>query len=145
MSDQLPPTDPCALTRPELARLISHSGYLAYMNTLVGNATPAIRATFDRMRRPVPGDLVLEITTYNREPWDPGALGYLVRVVDEIVHEPTEEDPYEEPFSYEERAWYVRPFVPTEDGRAEVRWHNAEFIALPDRTHWLPRWGLSSD
>jgi hypothetical protein len=122
----------------ELARLVAINGYAAWSATLVGDPAPSVRALYDRMRDPQPGDLVLETSTGYREPWDPGALGYLDRVVMEPAMSPeqwAEGADEGEPLPYEQ-IWYVRPFVPTEDGKWEVRWHNASFIALPDRMRW---------
>lgn len=110
----------------ELARLVAHSGYLAYTNTLIGGAPPATQACYKRMANPTVGDVVLEVSTYHREPWNPGALG---RLVSEGM-EPWSADDDEAGL---EHVWYVKPFMPTEDGSATVRWTNARFIALPDQ------------
>ena len=131
---------PIDTPRHELAWLIAHSGYLAYRATLIGNAPPSTRLLFERMRNPRPGDLVLETTTYHREPWDPGGLGYLDRIVFEPMCTEDEWDDEDGPYAScpTDKVWYVRPFVPTADGKTEVRWHNADFIALPDGPRWAP-------
>ena len=133
--------DPTNVPRHELAWLIAHSGHLAHRAAMIGNPPPSTRLIFERMRNPQVGDLVLETSTYYREPWDPGALGYLDRVGLEPICSEEEWDEEEEgPYAScpTEKVWYVRPFVPTIDGKTEVRWHNADFIALPDCARWLP-------
>lgn len=116
-----------------LARLVAHSGYLAWTNTLVGDRAPVVTDCNKRMRDPQIGDLVLETSTYYREPWDPGALGWLLSVDQEPWY--TEEDGT----VLIEQVWYVEPFVPRADGEFKVRWTNAMFIALPDALRWVPR------
>ena len=125
----------------DMAHLIAHSGYLAYRNTLIGGAPPILQETYRRMTNPKVGDLVLEITTYRREPWDPGGLGYLDRVTVEPAMSEEDWDAGEEGAPWSECptmvVHYLRPFVPTIDGKHEVRWHNAEFIALPTSPGWI--------
>lgn len=121
--------------REELARLIAMAGYAAWCATLIGNAPPSTKALYDRMRAPQPGDLVVETSTLHRTPWDPGAVGRLLRTAMEprwtrerwIADGGDADEPIRT-----EQIWYVAPFVPTQDGRDEVRWWNASFIAIPD-------------
>lgn len=122
----------------DMARLIAHSGYTAYTFTLVGSRAPIVTDAYNRMKNPRVGDLVLETSTYYREPWDPGGLGYLLEVADESLNWPADvvaDCGLTEPPT--ERAWYIKPFVPTQDGQWRVRWSNANFIALPDSLRWV--------
>lgn len=119
----------------DLIRLIEINAYSVYTGTLIGNAPPAVKELFQRLKAPRPGDLVLEITTLLTPAHDGERLGRLLRDVREPVFTPeqlesyTEEgedisDPY---FSRTERVCYIQ----TMDGR-EIRWCNAKFIAVAD-------------
>lgn len=120
-----------------LMRLAEISAYNLYLATLVGDPAPRVKKIGDRMRAPVPGDLVLEISTIYREGGRYESrvgerLGRLLRVVREDVYtaevwygrecgaQPGEPIPTE-------RVWYIE----LADGR-EYRWHNASFIAVPE-------------
>lgn len=131
----------------QLRRLVGINGYMAYSNTLVGNPAPAIREQYLRTTNPVPGDLVLETSTYRHWAWqedgDPGAaLGILLRVVDEPVATQEEHAAMLAEGDYyvgdgetyadvpKERITYLRPL----DGSVpEFRWHNADFIRVFSR------------
>jgi hypothetical protein len=97
----------------ELVRLVAHAGKMAWDNTLVGNPAPMIEERGRRMRMPMPGDLVLETTTYHRAPF----VGWL----EEMAEEPIGDEGATEP------VYYVRSLL---DGVTQ-RWVNATFAAWP--------------
>ncbi len=117
----------------DLVYLIAINAYATWTATLIGNAHPSTKALYLRMRNPQIGDLVLETSTIHREPWDPGALGRLVGVSKEVWGEAEDWSSGEQPT---EQVWYLEPFLPTKDGKTEVRWCNADFIAIPDSLRW---------
>jgi hypothetical protein len=152
------------VTGPEHLRQVAILGYSTYTATLVGDPAPFARRLNQRMRDPRPGDLVLETSTIWRlvpeahGEWDPAALGYLLREVDE----PAFTRAAWEVECAQEAAWHAEhypdePYEPMEEFRVdappmervqylqrldtggEFRWHNADFIALPTTlpTDWL--------
>lgn len=116
-----------------LLRLVAINAYVAYSNTLVGNAAPAIHAQFLRTKDPQVGDVVLETSTVwqksrhvEETPTQFPQLGVLLRVAQEPY--PYEPGDYEdgEPIPTE-KVWYIRPL----DGSVpEYRWTNAIFIRV---------------
>jgi hypothetical protein len=122
-------------------KLIATIGYNLYRTTSVGNPAPIVKTLGDRMRDPRPGDLVLEVSSIywkmKQEPFDASNLGFLTRTAMEPVF--TEEEWNEEPELGHDNQPLPYGACPTEkvyyinrlDGKGEVRWHNAAFIALP--------------
>ncbi len=116
-----------------LLRMVAINAYVAWSNTLIGNAPPAIHAQFERMKDPQVGDVVLETSTIwkasrytNDTPSQFPGLGVLLRTADEPY--PIDPDEYadDEPVPTE-KVWYVRPL----DGSVpEYRWTNASFIRV---------------
>jgi hypothetical protein len=111
--------------RPLLVAL-AQSAHLAYTNALVGNPAPSVAEALSRMRDVRVGDLVLETTTYYRQPWSSAGLGYLMELEQEPV---SDEENWDGDLPIPtEPVYYIRPL----DGSQErVRWTNARFIALP--------------
>jgi hypothetical protein len=131
------------VTTERLLYLLALNGYQAYRHTVVGNPAPQVANTFDRLTHPVPGDLVLEISTCQR--WlhsdrSPGhALGWLLRVVQEPVMTQDGLDQLHQEGDYfdtpdetiatipTEKVFYVKPL----DGSIEsARWIDADFIVV---------------
>jgi len=116
----------------ELLKVCAACGLQAYQNSLVGNPCPAVRDYYQRVTKPRPGDMVLEIT--NRAAPLIDTIGRLISV--EMENPPPEvlsEEDYDEeewgrPYPpYQEKVWRIR----TLDGR-KFRWWNADFIVIPD-------------
>ena len=127
-------------------RLIALNGYAAYRNTMVGNPAPAVAEEGKRSRNPVPGDLVLETSSFSRPWWredvSPGpALGILLRRTDEPISTQEQldamhaiDDCWKSPDERlsdipTEDVWYIEPLDPTVVPR-EVRWTNCSFIHI---------------
>lgn len=105
-------------------RLIATLAYNLYLACLVGDPAPKVKRLFGRMTEPQIGDLVVEVSTVHRTVRGAGAMGKLVRVVEEPVCEASEWEG-DEPIPTE-RVW----FVELPDG-TESKWINASFIAIP--------------
>jgi len=106
----------------EESYLLAVMGYELYRNTYLGSRPkmPLTEALAERIVKPQPGDLVLEISTLaglRPDRWDPDRIGRLVRVEGE--------DP--------DGRWVVAPL---HDPEREQGWQNATFIALPDKWKW---------
>ena len=131
--------------RVSLYRTIAMIGYTTFRNAMHGAPTPHQAAFFKRMTHPVPGDLVLETSsfwTWSRNPEGlPGqSLGWLQReewepVIDQkgLDRMHAEGDYYDDPRETlddvpKERVWYINPI---DSAVTECRWTNATFIALP--------------
>ena len=107
---------------PEESYLVAIAGYELYRHSSLGSRPkmPLTEALAERMAKPRPGDLVLEVSTIaglRPDRWDPDRIGRLVR------HEG--EDPGDR--------WVVAPL---HDPEREQGWQNARFIAIPDRWKW---------
>ncbi len=116
-----------------MIRLVETLAYNLYM-VVLGSQAPWAKQLYERMLRPEPGDLVLELSTIH---FDDAPhlvakygdkrgkrLGVLLRVTREPICAP---DAWDEPDAIpEETVTYLR--LP--DGR-EFRWVNASFIAVP--------------
>jgi hypothetical protein len=112
--------------RPDDAYLLAIVGRELHRATLTGNAPPMIVKLRERMRAPLPGDLVIEISRLGGMMpgrFDPDSIGRLIRI-----------EPDEEGERLGDVRWVIEPLgAPgTEQG-----WQNAEFVALPDRHKWL--------
>lgn len=120
------------------ARLLHVLAYRLYLSTLVGSPAPNVRQLGDRMTQPVPGDLVMEISTIYHDGSNPKfpdrtaeRMGILLRDARELVCTPeewTEQGGEQGEPIPNQRVFYLA--LP--DGR-EYRWHNANFIAIPQR------------
>jgi hypothetical protein len=112
------------------AAIIGAAGLAAYRMTLVGHAAPLVEAYRERVTKPEPGDLVVEVTSFGmheRRGVAHEAVGFLVSHGDDTFY-----DDAEGPWSADERRgteefWMVRPYV----GGEPVRWTNADFISIP--------------
>jgi hypothetical protein len=107
---------------PEESYLVAIAGYELYRAATFtgGHPTPMTAELAERMSKPRPGDLVLEVSTLaglRPDRWDPDRVGRLVSV--------TGRDP---------DIRYV--VAPLHDPGREQGWQNATFIALPDRWKW---------
>lgn len=106
----------------EESYLIAIAGYELYRHTALGSRPkmPLTETFAERMAKPRPGDLVLEVTTLaglRSDRWDPDRIGRLASV--------TGKDP---------DIRYV--VAPLHDPEREQGWQNATFIALPDKWKW---------
>lgn len=129
------------MTELQILRALAVAGYQAYSMSLVGNPAPSVRRYYERVTEPRPGDLVLEITTFGRDPWAAAGLGELLEVTEEPImsedehHAMIREGNYfkhpDEKYDAVpiERVQYIEPLDP--DLPRRFRWVNAEFIALP--------------
>lgn len=104
-------------------RLIETLAYNLYLATLVGDPAPRVKRLYDRVRAPIVGDLVLEVSTIHDEARVGTRLGRLVRIAQEPVG--TAEEWGDEPIP-NEPVWYLE----LTDGRG-YGWKNASFIAVP--------------
>lgn len=97
---------------PDEARILAVVGHELFM---ASQGTPLAH----RMRKPQPGDLVLEISDFGRG-WDPNRIGRLVRVEG---RQPNEQ--------------YV--VAPLHAPDRQAAWRNGDFIALPTQrsAEWL--------
>lgn len=107
---------------PEESYLLAIAGYELYRHTALGSRPkmPLTETLAERMAKPQPGDLVLEVSTLaslRPDRWDPDRIGRLVSV--------TGQDP---------SIRYV--VAPLHDPEREQGWQNARFIALPDQWKW---------
>lgn len=119
-----PDAAPIPLSRKDLARALWACGYAAYQHALSGrHLSPALRAYYDRVTNPQPGDWVCETTTigFRDQSDSEHAVGILITRGEETLR--YREQPEETYLAY---VWRVRGL----DG-VERAWTNAEFIALP--------------
>lgn len=98
----------------ELVELVAQVARNLRRACLVGNPAPVVAGMWQDMANPELGDLVLEISSFRRKPFEPSSLGRLVRVEDEDEGE---------------RIWTIVPLVGPQAGQ-EVRWENADFIKV---------------
>jgi hypothetical protein len=106
----------------EESYLLAVMGYELYRHTSPGSRPkmPMSEALAERMAKPEPGDLVLEVSTLGGmrpDRWDPDRIGRLVRTEDEDT----------------DTRFVVAPLHAPE---REQGWLNATFIALPDKRKW---------
>lgn len=117
----------------KLAMSIRRFAYAAYTATLVGKA-PDCTINFNRrMREPLVGDLVIEISTVyrSRGTTDLDAVGYLEETTREKVVFTGDPD-FVWDADVEGQSHPTEPvtYIRTLDGR-RFRWTNASFVALP--------------
>jgi hypothetical protein len=112
------------VTDPDASELINNVGRALWESVLVGDPAPAVAELRNRMKRPRPGDLVIEVTMLGR--FDPDSVGRLLRVegdnpglpdryVVEPLHRPGEE-----------QGWRNAQFIALPDQRASTRWASSE-------------------
>jgi hypothetical protein len=128
-------TPPPALDGPT-KRIIVSATLAAHHYLLRGmSGNPTLRAEWDRMREPQPGDLIVELSTaYRRlrdtddsyEAWAGHCLTYVGDVREQVVPDPDDTEPWFDTFGL-----CLNP-----DG-TEYRWSNHEFLAVPAHR---PRW-----
>jgi hypothetical protein len=114
-------------------------GYELWSSQLIGNSPPITQRRFERMDKPEPGDLVLETSSawmWIKKRQKVGdwwcaenAIGTFLRQEWEPIPNWNEEDEGES--APKERVWYIR----SHDGR-ELRWTNANFIAILPSSGW---------
>lgn len=115
-----------------VAKAFQEAVSTAWSNVLIGNAPPVVKAAYQQMSNPSPGDWVAELTTMGmrgRSSLD--AVGILEEIARErvefsdpdFVWDETEDGPHPT-----ETIYYIR----TMDGR-RFRWSNATIIAAPRR------------
>lgn len=102
--------------------------------TLVGNQAPVVKAMYERMNDPQPGDLVIETSSARRPGSEYRGFGFLLARRREWCSNDEEWAIYraEQPDDDERLAdhyWYVQ-YGPGE--RDIARWEDCEFIAIPD-------------
>ena len=119
-------------------RLLGIAGYELWKSHLVGNNCLSNQKRYDRMKEPMTGDLVLELSSTPR--WIAGSrrtdwhepencLGYFVRRDWEPI--PNWDEAEEGQPAPKEMVWYIRAF----DGR-ELRWVNASFVTIVPVEGW---------
>lgn len=122
-----------------LLQLVASNAYRVYTGCLIGDAPRYIRDRQERITNPLPGDVVLEITAWNKPVVD--RLGVL-------AWDGYEPDPEIDPENWNEetdepipqtRCWHIV----TTDGR-HYRWHNANFIQVETEAFDTPRQGIYS-
>lgn len=97
-----------------LAEHVYNVGRALWSAVLIGDPPTAIAALRERMMRPRPGDLVIEVGRFGQA-FDPDSVGRLIRV---------EGDP-----AYPDR-WVIEPLHRPGE---EQGWGNAQFVALTDQ------------
>lgn len=117
-------------------RMMMDLAYVLYSATMVGDPAPKVADMYRRISNPVPGDLVLETSSFRRG--EMKAFGILLAKRDEYWHtdEQWEEDLadgayYASDTRPTEDIWYVQ-YGPNPDDIC--RWHNCSFIMVP--TEW---------
>ncbi|WP_327066807.1 hypothetical protein [Kitasatospora sp. NBC_01302] len=95
--------------------LLYYAGRALWLSVLVGDPAPATLQLRNRMKQPRPGDLVIEISSFNQT-FDPDSVGRLVRI----------ENAHDMGLCRHVTAPLGRP-------GEEQGWRNAEFVAIPDR------------
>lgn len=118
------------MTPQETAAALGAAGIAAYRMTLVGHAAPIVEWYRERITHPEPGDLVVEVSSFDGR----AARGLAHEAVGTLFWHGTAtyRDDVEGPWTEEERTgreefWDVIPLT----GGESVRWTNAEFIAIP--------------
>lgn len=92
-------------------KLLERTVYNLWMAVL-GNHSERGKSMFERMRNPVVGDMVMELTTLNREKSGRDGIGKLLEV---------------KAGGLITKEWLIE----TPSGK-QVRWTNADFIAIPE-------------
>lgn len=106
--------------RTQLAEHVFNLGAALWSMALHGGKPRAGELVYERMNRPRPGDLVVEVSSF-RKSFDPDAVGHLIRK----EGDPDSSDD-----------WVIEPLLRPGE---ELRWSNAQFVAIPD-TFALNRW-----
>ncbi len=98
----------------ELAELVAQVTLNLRRACMVGSPAPVVAYMWNLMNDPRPGDLVLEVSRFRKEPFEPASLGRLVRVEDDEVRG---------------RIYTVVPLTGPQAGE-EVPWENASFVKV---------------
>lgn len=128
MSDNLPPPPVIPV---EMKRLMFPMAYRAYTATLIGGAPAATRAMYERMKRPQPGDLVIEVSTCPRlmraeaDPNDPTWDGQFVTYVGSEVRTTAYND------DEGGAEWSEEVHVCLNPDGTTFEWTNASIVAVP--------------
>lgn len=115
-----------------------------YAAVLVGNPAPVVAKMHDRMRKPQPGDLVMEVgVQFRKSDPDSQIKGFGILIdhrkewmstdeewAAEVANEPGI-DPVRDRFA--DDAWYVQYGPHVED---VCRWTNCDFLAIPTDRSW---------
>ena len=126
-------------TQKDLLRFLGIVGYELYLSHIVGNNCPANQERFDRIKKQVVNDLVLETSSTRywihdtaKTPWHApeNCIGYFIRKEWEPVPDWEERPPDE--LLPKELVWYIRSL----DGDREMRWVNADFVTILPVEGW---------
>lgn len=132
-----------------LIQMLAKIGYELYAAHLVGNSCPRNTKRWKRMEKPLPGDLVIEVSTSG---WwrkgdrpHPGPYEYLIAenatgVLDKITQEPYPGEEDEPPWNETEEGgpepletvYYIKR-LHTDD---PFRWTNARFVTILPVEGW---------
>ena len=123
-------SDPIPLE--EIATAFRRLAYNAYYATLVGNPAKITEDFGNRMKDPMPGDFVIEISTIYRSKGtgDIDAIGILEEQVREKIQWDDSDFVWDEEAEGQPHPTELITYIRTLDGR-RFRWSNASFIALP--------------
>lgn len=118
----------------EILEKLAEAAYSFYKLTLRGDLPSSFPVTFQDLQSPIPGDFVMESTTWRRRARDGSALGWLERITREPVY--TDEEWREqgggEPMPME-KVYYIKSLSGT-----IVRWTNCEFLVVAN-SEWLEK------
>lgn len=104
-----------------MAERIFYLGNALWSMALHGGKPRAGELVYERMTRPQPGDLVVEVSSFRRE-FDPDSVGRLLRIEGDDPRNPDR--------------WVIEPLLRPGE---EQGWSNAQFVAVPDGER-LNRW-----
>lgn len=125
-------------------QVMMRMGYALWDSVLVASPAPRVRARYERMSEPQPGDLVMETSTWYRYRDDPERQIYSfgILLAERYEWATTDEEhaarvAEERELGFDdditrrvEQAWYIQ-FGP--EARHVYRWHNGSFICIdPD-------------
>jgi hypothetical protein len=114
----------------QFARIIWQATMAAWSLCLGGGDYPAKRERYGRMKKPQPGDMVVEASAGLRKLDCSYAVGWLIREAREPI-EIEEWNVEEDGPIPDEKVVYITSI----DGR-EVRWVNCEFLQVPTYEGW---------
>lgn len=120
------PTSPAHAMSPYIA--IAELIHTLWSAVCVGNQAPIVKDLFERMDAPIPGDWVMEMSTYHRGArHELTGLGRLIKVVREARTDLPEWDVTRDGPYPERDVWYIQQAT---TGKL-VTWENCMFKASP--------------
>jgi hypothetical protein len=144
-ADQDDYADLPGLTPDEVLFALGAAGYAAWSMCLVGNPAPVVSNYHRRVSTPVPGDLVVEISSFSLRMRDGdlpkirGCIGRLVKHQQETQVVDAEGNALSEDEQFTREVWYIEQV----DGGV-ITWENCSFIAIPSTPQqareWEGRW-----